>query len=154
MARRSNDIFAPPKKRGGLGMLIVILLLIGALVSAGLFLNKAANQRITLSSENVAVMGLPKVYEGFTILHLSDLHASRLGRDLELWRELLFGKTFHAIVLSGDMVGVSGNDEPLLSLIHILRQIKQDVPIYFISGDEDPIPVISSPHGTPDVLAN
>lgn len=153
MARRSNDIFAPPKKRGGLVVLILIVLLIAALLSAGLFLNTAANRRITLSSEKVAVMGLPKGYEGFTILHLSDLHASSLGGDLALWREILFGKTFHAVVLSGDMVGATGNDEPLLSLIHILKQIKQDVPIYFIAGDEDPIPVISSPHGTPDALA-
>ena len=154
MARRSNDIFAPPQKRGGLGVLILILLLLAALLSAGLFLNKAANQRVALSSEKVAVMGLPKTYEGFTILHLSDLHASALGSDPALWREILYGKTFHAVVLSGDMVGATGNDEPLLSLIHILRQIKQDIPIYFVSGDEDPIPVISTPHGTADVLAD
>ncbi len=153
MARRNNDIFAAPRRRSGLGLLILALLLIAALLSAGLFLNKAANQRITLNTEKVSVMGLPKAYEGFTILHLSDLHATDLGSDLELWRELLFGKTFHAVVLSGDMVGVGGNDEPLLSLIRNLRLIKQDVPIYFIAGDEDPIPVISTPTASPEALA-
>ncbi len=153
MARRNNDIFAAPRKRSGLGLLILALLIITALVSAGLFLNKAANQRVTLNTEKVSVMGLNKAYEGFTILHLSDLHAADLGSDLELWRELLFGKTFHAVVLSGDMVGATGNDEPLLSLIRILQLIKQDVPIYFIAGDEDPIPVISTPSASPEALA-
>lgn len=154
MARRSNDIFAPQRERRGLGTLIIIVVLLGALIAAGLFMNKAANQRVTLTTEKVPVMGLAKAYEGFTILHLSDLHAAEVGSDPALWRELLYGKTFHAVVLSGDMVGATGNDEPLLSLIHTLGQIKQDVPIYFISGDEDPIPVISAPQGTPDVLAD
>lgn len=154
MARRSNDIFAPPRERRGLGTLIIILVLLAALTAAGLFMNQAANQRVTLNNEKVPVMGLAKAYEGFTILHLSDLHAADVGSDPSLWRELLYGKTFHAVVLSGDMVGATGNDEPLLSLIHTLGQIKQDVPIYFISGDEDPIPVLSTPQGTPEVLAD
>ena len=153
MAKRSNEIFAPPRQRRGAGMVILILLLLAAIASAGLFMNKAANQRVALTTEKVSVMGLPKAYEGFTILHLSDLHASALGSDPELWRELLYAKTFHAVVLSGDMVGATGNDEPFLSLLHTIQQIKPEAPIYFIAGDEDPMPVISTPQGTPEVLA-
>lgn len=153
MARRSNDIFAPQREKRGIGWLIVIILMLAALLAAGLFMNQAANQRVTLTTEKVAVMGLDKTYEGFTVLHLSDLHASTVGSDPALWRDLLYGKSFHAIVFSGDMVGATGNDEPLLSLIHALQQVKADVPIYFISGDEDPNPVITTPQGTPDALA-
>ena len=51
------------------------------------------------------------------------------------------------------MVGATGNDEPLLSLIHTLRMVKADVPIYFISGDEDPVPVLSAQQDAPDALA-
>ena len=154
MARRSNDIFAPPREKRGFGWVILIVLALAALIAAGLFMNKAANQRVTLATEKVAVMGLDKTYEGFSILHLSDLHASDVGSDPSLWRDLLYGKSFQAIVLSGDMVGATGNDEPLLSLIHALQQVKADVPLYFISGDEDPAPVLSAAHGTPDVLAD
>jgi len=153
MARRSSDIFAPPKERRGGFWIVIILLLLAALAAAGLFMNQAANKRVTLSTEKVAVMGLDKTFEGFTVLHLSDLHASEIGSDPALWRDLLYGKSFHAIVLSGDMVGATGNDEPLLSLIHALQMVKADVPIYFISGDEDPAPVISTPQGTPEALA-
>ena len=99
-------------------------------------------------------MGLDKAFEGFTVLHLSDLHASALGSDMELWQDLLFSKTFHAVVLTGDMVGSGGNDEPLLSLIHTLQQLNPNAPIYFVAGDDDPTPVISTPRGTPEVLAD
>ncbi len=153
VARRSNDIFAPPREKRGFGWVILIVLALAALIAAGLFMNKAANRRVVFTTEKVAVMGLDKTYEGFSILHLSDLHASDVGSDPSLWRDLLYGRSFHAIVLSGDMVGATGNDEPLLSLIHALRQVKADVPIYFISGDEDPAPVISTPQDTPEVLA-
>ena len=154
MARRSNDIFAPPREKRGFGWVILMVLALAALIAAGLFMNKAANQRVSLNTEKVAVMGLDKAYEGFSVLHLSDLHASDVGSDPALWRDLLYGKSFHAIVLSGDMVGATGNDEPMLSLIHALQQVKADVPIYFISGDEDPAPVISTAHGAPDALAD
>lgn len=153
MARRSDNIFAPRRERRGIVWLILILLVLAAVVATGLFLNEAANQRITFTTEKVAVMGLDKAYEGFGILHLSDLHASGIGSDPAVWRDLLYGKSFQAIVLSGDMVGATGNDEPLLSLIHALKQVKADVPIYFVAGDEDPVPVISTAQGTPEVLA-
>jgi len=153
MARRSNDIFVPQRERRGIFWLILILILVSAILAVGLVMNNAANRRVTLTTEKVAVMGLDKTYEGFSILHLSDLHASEVGSDPALWRKLLYGKSFHAIVLSGDMVGATGNDEPLLSLIRALRLVKQDVPIYFISGDEDPVPVISTPSASPEVLA-
>ncbi|MBR6569900.1 MAG: metallophosphoesterase [Clostridia bacterium] len=152
MARR-NDIFSPQEENRGFVWVILIVALLGALTAAGLFMNKASNQRVTLSTEKVSVMNLPKVYEGFTILHLSDLHASSVGSDPSLWRQLLYGKSYHAIVLSGDMVGATGNDEPFLSLLRALQQVKADIPIYFIAGDEDPTPVQTQPHGTPDVLA-
>lgn len=153
MARRNNDIFAPQRERRGILWTIIFLMTVSALAAVGLFMNQAANQRVTLETVRVPVMGLDKTYEGFSILHLSDLHASEVGSDPALWRELLFGKTYHAVVLTGDMVGADGNDEPLLSLIHALQQAKQDVPIYFIAGDEDPEPVITTSQGTPEALA-
>ena len=153
--RKAYYIFAPEKQRhGGRGTWLIVLALIIGLSAAVFFLNMASNGRVELTSEKVSVMGLDKAFEGFTILHLSDLHASPVGSDMELWRELLFGKTFHAVVLSGDMVGLDGDYEPMLSLIHTLRAIKEDVPVYFIAGDDDPPAVISTPQGTPEALAD
>ena len=153
--RRKNDyLFAPQKqKHSHWGAFLTIFLMLLAIVVTLALTNHASNQRITLASEKVHVMSLDKAFEGFTVLHISDLHASPLGSDLALWRDLLFGKRYDAVVLSGDMVGQSGDYEPLLSLIHNLGQLRPEVPIYFIAGDDDPAPVLSTARGTPQVLA-
>ena len=151
--RKANYIFVPEKRRGGgAGCLFTILAVVVALAAAGLLMNYAMNQRVALLEEKISVMGLDKAFEGFTVLHISDLQAASVGSNPDLWRELLYGKSFSAVVLSGDMVGYGGDYEPLVSLIHTLRQIKRDVPVYFISGDEDPAPVITTAQGTPEVM--
>ena len=99
-------------------------------------------------------MGMDKTFEGFTVLHISDLHAGPIGSDMELWQSLLKGKAFQAVVMTGDMVGSDGNYEPMLTLIHTLKQLKPEAPVYFVAGDDDPEPVISTPRGTPEVLAD
>lgn len=153
--RRSEYIFAPEKQRGGnAGCIMTGLGLLLAALVAVLLLNFATNTRVELLNEKVPVMGLDKTYEGFTVLHISDLHASALGSDSELWRSLLYSKTFHAVVLSGDMVGRDGDAEPLLSLIRSLQEMNAGAPIYFIAGDDDPAAVISTPQGTPQVLSD
>lgn len=155
MGRRNNGyIFVEERKKGpGLGCFVLILLLMAAIVAAGVLINMGYNRRITLENASVNIMGLDKDYEGLSILHISDLHASPIGSDLTLWKELLNGKSYKAVVITGDMVGKSGEYEPFLSLIHNLKQINEKVPIYFIAGDEDPNPVLTTNRGTPQVLA-
>lgn len=156
MGRRNNNyIFAPEKeKKGGAGCLAMAMLLVLIAVGATVLFNIAANKRLLLQTEKVSVMSLDKAFEGFSVLHISDLHADPLGSDMEIWRDVLFGKRFHAVVLTGDMVGQSGEYEPLLSLIHTLKQINAEAPVYFISGDDDPPAVNATPRGTPEVLAD
>lgn len=156
MGKRKNTyIFAPEQKKGGnLGCLFTIVALIAAVVAAAILFNSAANDRMELRTEKVTVMALDKAYEGLTVLHISDLHAAAIGSDLNIWRSLLYGKTYHAVVMSGDMVGETGDYEPMLSLIHTLSQINATAPIYFVAGDDDPAPILSTPRGTPEVLAD
>jgi predicted MPP superfamily phosphohydrolase len=155
MGRRNKGyIFVERRRRGpGIGCFVLVLLLIATLIAVGVLINTGYNRRITLKNASVNVMSLDKAYEGFTFLHISDLHASPLGSDLTLWKELLNGKGYKAVIITGDMVGKSGEYEPFLSLIHNLKQINQSAPIYFIAGDEDPTPVLTTNRGTPQVLA-
>ncbi len=156
MARHRNDyIFAPEKEKGGgLGCFITFLALVLALGVAAVLFNSAANKRVLLEEEKVAVMSLDKAFEGFTVLHMSDLHASELAMNADNWRSLLFSKSFHAVVMSGDMVGSDGDFEPLVTLVGILRDINQTAPIFFIAGDDDPSPIITTPLGTKEVFSD
>ncbi len=155
MGRRNKGyIFVEHKKRGpGLGFFLFLVLLIAGLVTAGAMINTGYNRRVQLETATVNVMSLDKAYEGLTLLHISDLHASQLGSDLSLWKDMLNGKSYKAVIITGDMVGQSGEYEPFLSLIHNLKQINAAAPIYFIAGDEDPTPVLTTNRGTPQVLA-
>ncbi len=131
-------------------MLLVSVLL--SLVILALLSNLTMNRRVDLLTLKVPVMSLDKTYENFTVLHISDLHAASVGNDPNTWRSLLYGKGFSAVVLSGDMVGRSGDAVPLLGLIDTLKQINAAATIYFIAGDDDPVPVIANYRGTPEVL--
>lgn len=153
--RKSDYIFAPEKQKTGRGgCLLTVLGMLLAVILAGLLLNQAVNSHVALLEERVSVMGMDKTFEGFTVLHISDLHAGPIGSDMELWQSLLKGKAFQAVVMTGDMVGSDGNYEPMLTLIHTLKQLKPEAPVYFVAGDDDPEPVISTPRGTPEVLAD
>lgn len=155
MARRKNDyLFIPQRRRSHVGTWLLILLLLIALIAAVLVINHTTNKTVVLSTEKVHLMGLDKNYEGFTVLFISDLEASELGNDAAQWKEKLKAKTYHAVVLGGDMVGPEGNDEPLISLIHTLTTIRPDAPIFFIAGDDDPEPIPSKARGTPKVRAS
>ena len=156
MGRRKNYyIFAPEqKKRKGPGCLFLLLAIVFAIVVLSLLSNAAMNQKMDLMTEKVRVMSLNKNMENFTVLHISDLHGDERGLNVEQWRSTLYGKGFSAVVMTGDMVGRSGDFTPLVALIKTLRQIKAEVPIYLIAGDDDPTPVLSTLHGNPEVLAD
>lgn len=154
MARRKNDyLFIPQRRRNHTGMILLILLLFAVTIAGALVVNHASNQRVVLAAEKVHIMGLDKGFEGFSVLFISDLEAAEIGSDTAQWKKLLQGKTFHAVVLGGDMVGPSGNYEPLLSLIHTLTTLREGVPVFFIAGDDDPEPILSTARGTPKVRA-
>ncbi len=152
--KKNNYIFIEEKKkRHAPGCLILFLALIFAVIALSILSNSLLNQRVKLNTEKVRIMGMDSGYENFTILHISDLHGSAIGFRTEQWKSLLFGKGFTAVVMTGDMVGASGDFAPMVTLIKTLREIKEGVPIYFIAGDEDPAPVLSTLHGSPEPLA-
>ena len=152
--KKNNYIFMEQKKRRRApGCLILLLAVIFAIVALSVISNGLLNKQVALNTEKVRIMGMNSGYENVTILHISDLHGSEIGFETEKWKDLLFGEGFTAVVMTGDMVGASGDYAPMISLIRTLRDIKADVPIYFIAGDEDPEAVISTLHGSPEPLA-
>lgn len=156
MSRRKNNyIFAPEQhRRKGPGCLVLFLAVVLAVLVLSLMGNAAMNRRLELVTAKIPVMALDKSYEKFTVLQISDLHAAEVGSDAPAWRTALYGKSYAAVILTGDMVGKSGNFAPLVSLIETLRGINEAVPIYFVAGDDDPPPVVSVYRGTPEVYAD
>jgi uncharacterized protein len=152
--RKNNYIFIQEtKKRHGSGCLILVLAIVFAATALAILSNNLLNQKLKLNTDTVRIMNLNSGFEDFTILHISDLHGSEIAFETDLWKDLLFGNGFTAVVMTGDMVGAGGDFAPLVTLIKTLQEIKAGVPIYFIAGDEDPAPVVSTLHGSPEPLA-
>lgn len=129
-------------------MVFVVLFLLFVLVLALNFVN---NGHVSLIKQDVTVLGLDKALEGFTILHLSDLHGARFGEAQSRVRELLRLEGYKAVCLTGDMVGKGGDAGPLLELLDVFPD---DVPVYLIGGDNDPAPLVTRAHGSPEVKAD
>jgi len=132
----------------------LIFALVLAIMVISLLANETISRNLTLQTARIPVLGLDKTYESFSVLHIGDLHATASVTGLEDWRALLFTRRFDAVVFSGDMVGKSGDFGPMISLIETLKIIKPTVPIYFLAGDDDPIPLDSTYRGTPEVYAS
>lgn len=112
-------------------------LLLLAVLAGNLLVNRfALVRRVT-----VPVQGLTEPFDGYTLLHISDLKGRLFGEGQRLLRLALSGAAFDAVALTGDMVTSRGNAEPLYALIGLLRELRPDAPIYFIAGDGDPVPL-------------
>ena len=148
--RRQHNIFAEESHRGRgflIGLLVVVVLL-----AAGLFTwNFALNHTVSYEKTYVTVTNLPEGLENFSILHLSDLNGASLGENQSALRKVLEGKTPSCVVLSGNMVGSSGDVEPLLSLVSILPQC---TPILLLPGDDDPSPYATTAHASLSAYAD
>ncbi|NLM85147.1 MAG: hypothetical protein GX171_00435 [Clostridiales bacterium] len=146
--RRSSRLFRPRRKRRA-GCVTVFVLFLLAVVLVFAF-NAFANRYVRLDQQSVTVLNLPKAYEGYTILHVSDLNAATLGNHQENLMNTLGKEAFDAVVMTGDMVGTSGKAQPMLDLI---AQLAPKAPVFFVTGDADPSPLLSQPHGDGEVKA-
>ena len=123
MGRRHKNtyIFAPRKTSHPVRtffLWLLTLVLLGALTV--FILNLAANSQVEYLTQRITVETLPNDLESFSILHLSDLHAAHLGRDGSALQKVVTKRNVSCIVLTGDMVGESGDTEPLLQLLDML----------------------------------
>ncbi len=139
MARRGGKLLFAPRRKRRPGCLVTVLFLLLAL-GLTLGLNAANNGYVSLAQQHVTVPGLDRELEGFKILHISDLQGKLFGADQQRLHQVIRLERYHAVCLTGDMVGEKGDPGPLLAL---LRWIPQDIPVFLIAGDDDP-PALNS----------
>ena len=106
--------------------------------SAVLAINLAVNQFVHVRRVSVPVTGLSEEFDGYTLLHISDLKGKSFGADQSRLSSALSRKRFDAVIITGDMISALGNAQPFYALIDQLRTLNPEAPIYFISGDGDP----------------
>jgi len=100
-----------------------------------------SNRNIVADQQKVTIVGVNSDFEGYSILHLSDLHGRRYGENQSSLLRAIDELDYDIVLITGDMVGASGDPQPFYELLEGLGTSK---PIYFIAGDSDPGPLLSS----------
>ena len=151
MARRQQYIFSDEPRRGKgflVGTIIVLIILFAALFTA----NLAMTHTVSYSREYVTIANLPTDLDNFTILHLSDLNGAELGDRQSAVKKAIGSRSgYGAVVLSGNMVGPSGDVQPVLDL---LSQLPKGTPVLLLPGDGDPPLYATQAHATVSAYAD
>lgn len=142
MKHYHDPLFAPEKRRHpalGFFLLLIVVVLIVLLA-----FNHVNNSRVTLIQERVTVPALPSSLENFRILHISDLHGLFFGAQQERLAAAISSIQYQVVCVTGDVTGRDGSVDAFLALIDLFQQ--KNIPLYFIPGDEDPAPLVATPH--------
>lgn len=89
---------------------------------------------VAVKRYTVKMPGLPKDFEGFTILHLTDLHSKEYGHKQEQLLQLINRESFDMVAITGDVVDKRNQDmQPALSLVEGLSA----KPVFFVPGNHE-----------------
>lgn len=83
----------------------------------------------------IPVDDLPSSLEGFTFLHLSDLHERRFGPGQSRLLRLIDSLEFDCAVLTGDMFDSTRVDHEAVALL--AKRLVQRAPTYYVSGNHE-----------------
>lgn len=115
-------------------MPFVFWLLVGlAVLAIGWYLYL---ERYTIQVKRYVIhlKNLPRGFEGFTILQLSDLHSKQFGQNQENLIRVINQQKYDMVALTGDFINKFKPDfKPAIDLINQLS----NVPIYFVPGNHE-----------------
>ena len=107
--------------------------LIGLLIFVVLFLYEQ-NNRIVISKHRVKDKKVPSAFNGFKILHLSDLHNKSFGKNQVLLLNKIRKLNPDIILITGDLIDRRRTDfKPVLDLLKGLHSI----PVYYVPGNHE-----------------
>jgi uncharacterized protein len=113
------------------------------LKATGLYWRARRNaERILITHNEVRLKKLPPLFDGFTILHISDLHVDMNEIAMKNLMELVGGVHYDLCVLTGDYRGASlGPFQAALDGVAEVRAHLKE-PIYGVLGDHDTIQMV------------
>ena len=114
-----------------------------ALKLTGLYWRGRANaRRVVVRRNAIALPKLPPAFEGFTLLHLSDLHVDMNEGAMARLVELAQGLAYDAVAMTGDFRGKTSGSfaEALEGLARVRAHLK--APAYAVLGNHDTVEMV------------
>ncbi len=116
------------KRRRNIIILFIVLALFAALLAD-------SNLSMTVSEYEFSSAALPRSFEGFTVVQISDLHGKSFGKDNSRLLEAVEAARPDIIAVTGDLVDRffenTANIEPLLEALTDIA------PVYYVSGNHE-----------------
>jgi len=107
--------------------------LIGLVIFVVLFLYDQ-NNRIVISKHRVKDIKVPSAFNGFKILHLSDLHNKSFGKNQTQLLNKIHKLNPDIILITGDLIDRRRTDfKPVLNLLKGFHSI----PVYYVPGNHE-----------------
>ncbi|HET7889148.1 MAG TPA: metallophosphoesterase [Bradyrhizobium sp.] len=115
----------------------------GVLKLSGLYWRARKNtERVTVKRNEMKFAALPEAFDGYTILHISDMHVEMSEAAMAHVGELVDGMRYDLCVLTGDYRGRTYGpfDAALDGVAKVTAHLKQ--PIYGVLGNHDTIQMV------------
>lgn len=115
-------------------------LISGLLMLTGLYWRGLRNSaKVELKHNRIVSAALPASFDGFTILHISDVHVEMSEAAIERVAELLRGESYDLCVLTGDYRAQTFG--PYADAVAGVRRLREHLggPVYGVLGNHDTI---------------
>lgn len=116
------------KRRNTLFIIISLIIIVSFLI----FID---NNRLTISNYDFVSEKIPSSFDGFTIVHLSDLHNKCFGKNQNYLINKITQCSPNIIVFTGDII--SRNDRNLKNAEIFIRRIVKICPVYYVEGNHE-----------------
>ena len=112
-----------------------VLMFVNVVISAMFISYIISLFKIDVSKYEVASSKVPKAFDGFKILQLSDLHNRRFNKNNKKIVKIIEKQKPDIIVMTGDMV--SSNSTGFSNVFSLVEELDGKYPIYYIFGNHE-----------------
>ncbi len=121
---------AEKKSLWPLFIVIAVVVLLGIFVVSGL----RTGDKLRLTKVTVAHEQVPKSFDGFRILQITDLHGREMGDRQSEIKELLEKEWYDIVLLTGDYLK-NTESEDFWIVRDLLDSLRDGVPVYYVLGE-------------------
>ncbi|MBQ3894432.1 MAG: metallophosphoesterase [Clostridia bacterium] len=143
ISRSTKDsFFVDEKKKRPIIPLIIVGVILAA-VFAFFIYGLRYGGKVVIARATVESSQLPKSFDGYKILQISDVYGKEFGERQKKLRDMLKDEDYDIVIFTGDYMG-NDTDPDFWVIRDIIEGLKEDVPIYYVLGENDYTPANAS----------
>lgn len=120
----------------------VLFLIFVLLVAASIFYNIYDNGRFIIVEQGISISGLPKDFDGYRILQISDLHSRYFGKNQEKLISAINSLEYDCILFTGDMnTDIESSLPDSQAVIDLIEGIQNKDMMLWVDGNTGPFAI-------------